>query len=113
MPMFDSYLNLTANAGAAAITHIGLVDGSGVELSGGAYARKPVTWGAAVGGLIRPTANLLFDIPAGATVGGWRGFTALTAGTNHGGHTLPQEAYTNAGTYELLAASTGIDHDAV
>lgn len=113
MPMADSYLNLTANAGGAAITHIGLVNGSGVEVSGGAYARKPVTWGAAVGGLIRPTANLIFDIPANGVVAGWRGYTALTAGTNHGGHVLPSETYTNAGTYELLAASTGIDHDAV
>lgn len=113
MPMADSYLNATATHGGSLITHIGLVNGSGVELSGGAYARKAVTWGSASAGLIRPTGNLLFDVPAGGVVAGWRGFTALTGGTNHGGHTLPSETYTNAGTYELLAASTGIDHDAV
>ena len=38
MAMATSYLNLVATSGATAITHIGLVNGSGVELSGGNYA---------------------------------------------------------------------------
>ncbi len=112
MPMADSYLNLTANSGASAITHIGLVNGSGVEVSGGTYARKPVTWTSAAAGLIRPNANLVFDIPASGVVAGWRGFTALTGGTNHGGTALTSETFASAGTYTLLAASTAVDHDA-
>lgn len=111
MAMATSYLNAIADA--TPITHIGLVNASGTELSGGTYARKAVTWAAAASGVKRPNANLVFDVPAGSTVGGWRGFTALTAGTNHGGADLTQETFVAAGTYTLLAASTGITHAAV
>lgn len=110
MAMATSYLNLVATAGAAAITHLGLVDETGTELTGGTYARKPVTWAAASGGVVRPNADLTFDVPAGKIVGGWRGFTALTSGTNHGGQSLTQETYVGAGTYTLAAASTSIAH---
>ena len=111
--MNESYQNAIQNHGATLITYIGLVNGSGVELSGGSYARKEVTWTAAAAGLIRPTANLVFDVPAGAVVAGWRGFTASTAGTNHGGAALTPATYTNAGTYTLTASLTGIDINAV
>lgn len=110
MAMTSGYLNLIADYGATKITHIGLVDGSGVELSGGDYARKAVTWTSASNGTIRPNADLLFSVPAGATVAGWRGFTALAAGTNYGGANLTAESFTNAGEYKLLAAGTGILH---
>jgi hypothetical protein len=113
MSMNTSYLNAIANHGGGIITHIGLVNGSGTEISGGSYARKAVTWESASDGLIRPTADLLFNIPAGATVAGWRGFTASSGGTNHGGAALTSAAFTNAGYYNLLAADTGIDHNAV
>ena len=112
MPMATSYLNAIATAGAAAITHIGLVNASGTELSGGSYARKAVTWAAPSNGTVRPSADLTFDVPAGATVAGWRGFTALTSGTNHGGADLTAEVYAGAGQYVLLAASSGISHTA-
>lgn len=112
MPMNTSYLNVIATAGAGAITHIGLVNAGGTEISGGTYARKPITWTAASGGTVRPTADLVFDIPAGATVAGWRGYTALTSGTDHGGATLTSETFASAGTYTLLAASSGITHSA-
>ena len=107
--MNESYQNAIQNHGATLLTHIGLVNGSGTEISGGSYARKAVSWTAAAAGLIRPTANLVFDIPAGATVAGWRAFTASTGGTNHGGGALTSATYSNAGTYTLTAASTGID----
>lgn len=110
--MDTSYLNATAQAGGALITHVGLVDGSGTEITGGGYARQAVAWTAPSNGLIRPTTDETFSIPAGATVAGWRGFSASTGGTNYGGAALTPEAYANAGTYTLLAASTGIDHDA-
>jgi hypothetical protein len=113
--MNTAYLDFIANAGAAEITHIALFDGA-AEITGGtpAYARQAVTWTAPSGdGLIRPDADLEFDIPAGATVDGWRGFDALTAGTDYDGAALTAEAYAGQGTYTLLSASTGIDHDAV
>ena len=79
------------------------------ELSGGspAYARKAVTWTGA-GAVRSPSANLVFDIPAGATVTGWRGFTALTGGTDYDGAALTSTAFSNQGTYTLLSASTNI-----
>jgi hypothetical protein len=111
--MATSYLNAIATQGASVITHVGLVNGSGTELSGGAYARKAVTWTAASNGQVRLAADQTFDIPAGSTVAGWRGFTALTAGTNHGGGDLTSEVYASAGQYVLTGASTGINHAAV
>jgi hypothetical protein len=109
--MNDTYLNATATHGGSLITHIGLKN-AGVELSGGTYARKPVTWTAAAAGLIRPTADLTFDVPAGSTVDGWSGFSALTVGTEYGGAALTAETFAAAGTYSLTASATGIDHNA-
>lgn len=111
LTMSDAYRNAVANAGGALITHIGLVNNLGQELSGGGYARKAVSWTTASNGIIRPTADLTFDIPAGANVAGWKGFSALTGGTDYGGADLTQESYAGAGQYKLLAASTGIKHE--
>jgi hypothetical protein len=111
MAMSTAYLNLTAQAGGTAITHIGLLN-SGVEIVGGSYARKAVTWTSAAAGLISPNANLVFDIPASATVTEWRGYSASTSGTDYGGASLTSQAFATAGTYTLLAASTNIDHNA-
>jgi hypothetical protein len=110
--MNATYRNLIATAGAGAVTHIGLVDAGGTEITGGspAYARRAVTWAAASDGTIRPNANLTFDIPSGVTVGGWRGYSASTAGTNYGGKALTNEAFAAQGEYTLLAASTAILH---
>lgn len=110
MAMTEEYRNAIANYGANLITHIGLVDGSGVELSGGSYTRKAVTWTTASNGTIRPSADLVFDVPAGATVAGWRGFSAATGGTNYGGEALTPETFNNAGQYKLIASKTGILH---
>ena len=109
MSMAVGYINAIANAGAALITHIGLVDQTGTEIVGGTYARLAVTWTAAVAGTIRPNADLTFNVPAG-TVGGWRGFSALTLGTNYGGQDLTNEVFAAPGQYKLLAAGTGILH---
>ena len=109
MAMVTGYLNAIANAGAALITHIGLVDETGTEIVGGTYARLAVTWTGAVDGTIRPNADLTFEVPAG-TVGGWRGYSALTVGTDYGGQVLTNEVFAAAGQYKLLAAGTGILH---
>lgn len=109
MPMTVGFRNSMLTSGAALITHIGLMNG-GTELSGGspAYARKPVTWGTATNGIIRPTADLTFDVPAGATVTSWAGFTALTGGTNYGGGILIYESFAAQGQYKLVSSGTGI-----
>jgi hypothetical protein len=94
--------------GSGLITHIALFNGA-TEITGGspAYARKAVTW-AGSGAVRSPSANLVFDVPAGATVTNWRGFTALTGGTDYEGATLTSTTFSNQGTYTLLAASTNI-----
>lgn len=94
--------------GSGLITHIALFNGA-TEITGGspAYARKAVTWTGA-GAVRSPSANLVFDIPAGATVDNWRGFTASTGGTDYGGASLTSTPFSNQGTYTLLAASTNI-----
>ena len=108
-----NYRNAIADHGAGLISHIGLVDGSGTEISGGSYARQAVTWTSASSGTVRPSSDLTFDVPAGATVGGWRGYSASTGGTNYGGEDLTNESYTNEGQYKLIASSTGILHTSV
>jgi hypothetical protein len=108
--MSEGYRNAIADYGAGLITHIGLVDDVDTELSGGDYARKAVTWASADDGTVRPTADLVFDIPAGVTVAGWRGFSALTEGTNYGGEDLTAEVFAGAGQYKLIASGTGILH---
>lgn len=112
MAVSTAFLNAAADAMGDLITHVGLVDDSGTELTGGSYARLAVTWGAASAGKIAPTGDLTFDVPASVTVGGWRGYSASTSGTDYGGSDLTHETYAGAGQYKLLAASTGYDLDA-
>lgn len=109
MAMNETYLNATADHGAGLITHIALLNSSNVEVGA---ARLPVTWTTASAGLVRPTADLVFTMTSGDEVTQWRGYSALTAGTDYGGETLTTATFGNDGTYTLTAASTGIDHDA-
>ena len=114
--MNDTYRDAIATHGASLITHIGLVDNTDTELTGGspAYARKPVTWDAVVDGYIQISDTLLFDIPTGANVSGWRGYNQLDPGAGsveYGGKSLTQEVFAGQGTYALLADETGIEHN--
>jgi len=109
--MDTNYLNAIALHGAGLISHIGLVNGSGTEISGGTYARQAVTWDD-TDGLIRPDADLVFDIPEGSTVAGWRGYSASSGGTNYGGAALTSQEFSIDGTYTLQASGTGINHQA-
>lgn len=118
MAMNTTYLNSVRDAAATQgdvlITHIGLLN-SGTEISGGspAYARLAVTW-TQTGGLLRPSVDLDFDVPAGATINEWRGYSALTGGTDYGGATItPAVVFAAQGVFRLLAASTAITHTAV
>lgn len=106
-----AFQNAIINYGGTLITHIALFNQSGTELTGGspAYARRPVSWTSAVDGLIRPTADLVFDIPAGTNVASWRGFSAISEGVDYGGGALVQETYAGQGQYRLIAAQSGID----
>lgn len=112
--MNETYRNAIATHGASLVTHIGLLDETGTELTGGdpAYARQPVTWTTAADGVIRPDSDLVFNVPAGTTVASWSGFSALTAGTDYDGPSLTNETFANQGEYTLNAAGTGILHNA-
>lgn len=109
--MNEAYRNAVANFGASIIGYIGLRDQNGTELTGGtpAYARAAVTWTAAVNGLIRPQADIVFNVPAGATVASWFAINAAQD-TELGGAALTAETYAGQGEYKLLAASSGIAH---
>lgn len=110
MALNNAYLEAIATAGKALITHIGLVDGDGDPVGD---ARKAVTWGANNGsGDFLMSGNLTFNMTSGDDVAGWVGYSALSAGTAYGGASLTPVTFSNDGTYTLLAASTGIDHDA-
>lgn len=112
MPMTRAYRDAIAGHGASLIRFIGLVDSDGNELSGGqpSYARARVTWTPAVDGEIRLAEDLLFDVPAGATVAGWRGYASISGGTEYGGADLTAETYAEQGQYEIVAAKTAIHH---
>lgn len=112
--MNTAFLNAMATQADVLITHIALF-GNGTEVTGGspAYARKATNWSAPSNGLTRPATDLVFDIPAGGIVDEWRGFSAITGGTDYGGEVLTEETFAGQGTYTLLAASTGIDFDAI
>lgn len=109
MPLTTSGLDDAVNGAVSNISHIGLTDPSGTELSGGDYERLAVTWATAVDGTRRPSTDLEFDVPAGSTVGGWKGFTASTGGTTKAAEEIEDaEEYTGAGTYILEASKTAI-----
>lgn len=71
MTMFDAAKNEAANA--IAVDELSLHSGdpgtgAANELPAGVYARKPIAFGAAVAGVRSQTADVLVDVPAGATV---------------------------------------------
>jgi hypothetical protein len=76
--------NLIVDAISASVTHIGLADASGTEITGGtpAYARKAITETAGAAGIADNNAALIFDVPA-STVCFFLLTTAVSAGTTH------------------------------
>ena len=74
MPLNNTAKNLmlTQLAGVAGFMslHTGYPATGGNEIAGGspAYARKPITWGAAANGAIAATNQPVFDVPSGVTV---------------------------------------------
>jgi hypothetical protein len=81
---------------------------AGTEPSGGspAYARKPLTWSAAVAGVM--TATAVFDIPAGTTIIGTGLHTAITAGNYVDGKTDSSVAFVNQDTVTVNYSYTQV-----
>lgn len=68
------------------ITHAGLANSAGVELTGGspAYARQTVTWNSPSGGTDDQTVDRIFDVPASSEVARVLVRGALSGGTDYG-----------------------------
>jgi len=111
--MSESYKNAVAARGAEIVTYIGLVNQNGSELSGGtpAYSRRPVSWGPPSGGVIRSLGNLIFDVPAGTTVAGWRGFSALSGGVSYGCKSVEEEVFDTQSQCVLAKGSLAVRHE--
>jgi hypothetical protein len=84
MPLNNTGRNAILNSGKAGVTHVGaLTDISTTEVTGGSYARQPVTWAAAgtpAAGQSGNTGALTIPIPAGTTVQALGLYDALSAG---------------------------------
>jgi hypothetical protein len=80
------------------------------EISGGtpAYARKSITFTSASGSSMAPTADTVFDIPAGETVAFIGLWSAVTGGTYYGAWDVTDEAFAGQGQYTLTASGTSI-----
>lgn len=102
MAASTALLNALASEAASLITHVGLVNGSGVQVGN----RVAVT-ATASGANVRLTADATFDVPAGATVAGWTAHSASTGGNSYGGGSLTPETYAGAGQYVLTGSATG------
>lgn len=76
------------------------------EVSGGApaYARKPITWGTASGGVI--TGTVTFDVPTGTTVTFAGVCSALTGATLLDRASVTSQAFASQGTYQLTLTFT-------
>lgn len=110
--MNSNYHNALRDHGQSLITHLGLVNEAGVEVSSGGYSRQAVTWVDDADGVSRPSADLVFTTAAGDQVAAWRGYSALTAGVDYGGANIASgtKNYSNPGTFTLQASQTTITH---
>lgn len=102
--------NALVDAYKAQATHCALYStapgaSAGTEITGGTYARKPVSWGATTASASTASA-IVFDVPTGATVAGFGFHTALTAGSYLDGGSLTSQAFASAGTYTLTPTFT-------
>lgn len=90
MPLVDAGRNamLTGGLGNAIgyiAAHTDIPNSSGSnEVTGGSYARQAVTWASASAGVRDNSGALSIPIPAGTTVVGLSGWSALTTGTYYG-----------------------------
>jgi hypothetical protein len=76
------------------------------EVSGGAYARVSIAWGAPAGGVITGTATI--NVPAGTTITFAAGCTAGTAGVSdlRDKVAITSQTFATAGTYALTLTFT-------
>ena len=85
-------------------------DSAGNEVIGGSppYDRRPVEWNAASGGVTRPSAHVVFDVPTGATVS-WVSGWDEAGSRRYFKRQVDAEVFGAQGTYTVLAETTSID----
>ena len=98
---------------AALVTHVGLLDTTLTELTGGspAYARKAITETAGASGQGSNNAGITFDVPAGATVAAVTFRSALTAGTEYAW--WPVDGASPASVKLCTVDSTDVSNDTI
>ena len=117
MPYAVAAKNAMLTSLGALVTHVSLHTAdpgtTGANpVTGGTYARIPVTWITPVGGVTSNVAAIVFNVPAGTTVS-WVGmWGALTAGTFYGAGDVVDEVYAGAGTYTIAIAAMALDLNA-
>lgn len=111
MALNDNGLNaqvggLTAVAGYASL-HTAEPNASGSnEVTGGTYSREAITWAAASGGTAVSDAEIVFDVPSGATITHLGYWSASTAGTFYGSRALDtSQTYATVGTYTIASGN--------
>jgi len=110
---YPEYQNYIANAGADYVGYISLVDSSGNEVTN----RQAVTWDRPpadeVAGTISLQSDMVFTVPAGEEIKGWRGWQTDTSTTELVGEDIftEVEKYINEGEFTLLAEDTKIVHE--
>lgn len=102
--LFNIGLNAQGAAAVLASLHSANPGTTGTsELTGGAYGRQSVTWGAASAGSIQTNAAMDFSVPGGSTVA-WVGLWASGGTTFLGGIQLASsEVFGADGTYTVTS----------
>lgn len=103
MAMNEAYLNVIANSGRTAVTHVSLASGN-LEANELAVTRQPISWAAAVNGNLDSSNTPVFTVPAGSSVNHVQFWSALTAGTFYGSAPVTAETFAGEGTYTLTDA---------
>lgn len=110
MAMNSAYLDLIANAGKAAVTHVSL-GGGATAIGELGVTRQAIDWGVTADGNFSATNNPLFTVPAASTVTHVQFWSALTGGTLYGAKGVTSETFNGEGTYTVSSAV--INHNAV
>jgi hypothetical protein len=91
------------------ITHVGLLDETDTEISGGSYTRETISWDAAASGEMDASNEPVFDVPAGNTVSKVIFMSAVSGGTKYAEADVSNEVFTNAGTYTLTSVTLDLN----
>ena len=111
MPLQTSALNAAAAgvAGIAAFGSLHTADPGGTganEVTGGGYARVPLVWDPATGGVSALDSALAFSGPASSPATYFGVWSALSGGTFHGAVALTGDQAFNASGDYIVAAAT-------